>query len=66
MIETLCDPALLDNSTQPCAQAPCAVFYWRARELADCLPEDPQKPCGRVSCRVSAEQGIRFGLVVHA
>lgn len=46
---SMCDAALLDNSTQPCAQAPCVVFYWRPKELADCLPEEPSKPCGRVS-----------------
>jgi hypothetical protein len=47
---SLCDPEQLDNSTQPCAQSPCVVFYWKARELADCLPEDAARPCGRVGC----------------
>lgn len=45
----MCDAAKRDNSTQPCAQGPCIMFYWRARELADCLPEEASKPCGRVS-----------------
>lgn len=44
-----CDRDTYDNSTQLCAQNPCHVYYWRTRELGDCLPEDPSKPCGRVS-----------------
>lgn len=49
---SMCPESLLDASTQACAQAPCVVFYWRARELADCLPEEPSKPCGRVSAYI--------------
>eukprot|EP00879_Flechtneria_rotunda_P014149 GHRR01014781.1.p1 GENE.GHRR01014781.1~~GHRR01014781.1.p1 ORF type:complete len:598 (+),score=179.22 GHRR01014781.1:1483-3276(+) len=44
-----CDPETMDNSTQPCATNPCLVYYWRTRELADCLPEEASDPCGRVS-----------------
>ncbi|KAF8062687.1 Papln [Scenedesmus sp. PABB004] len=45
---TSCDVNDLDSSTKPCAMSPCAVFYWRTRELADCLPEEASRPCGRV------------------
>lgn len=48
-----CDAALLDNSTQLCAQSACTVFYWRTRQLSDCLPDDPAAPCGRVSARMA-------------
>lgn len=56
---SLCDEAQLDKSTQPCAQSPCLVYYWRTRELADCLPEDAMQPCGRV--RVS-DAGLLPGI----
>lgn len=39
-----------DNTTQPCATPKCIDYYWKAKELADCMPEDATKPCGRVSC----------------
>jgi hypothetical protein len=39
-----------DNTTQPCATPKCIDYYWKAKELADCMPEDATKPCGRVRC----------------
>lgn len=46
---SLCDPGQLENVTKPCELEPCVAFYWKGNELADCGPEDPSQPCGRVS-----------------
>jgi hypothetical protein len=45
---TFCDPEKLETLTKPCELEPCAVFFWRARELTDCTPEDAAKLCGKV------------------
>lgn len=46
---TFCDPEQLETLTKPCELEPCVVFFWRARELTDCKPEDAAKLCGKVS-----------------
>jgi hypothetical protein len=51
---SLCYPGLLENVTKPCELEPCVTFYWRGNELADCGPEDPTLPCGRVSWPITA------------
>ena len=43
-----CSDIPVDNRTQSCELGPCVNYYWKAKELADCAPEDRNEPCGKV------------------
>ncbi|GBF95634.1 hypothetical protein Rsub_08616 [Raphidocelis subcapitata] len=42
-----CAAEELEATSQPCATRACDSYYWRPRELGDCMPADPAAPCGR-------------------